>query len=236
MYIAVCDDNTLFLRDIEAQLREIPLVTEVASFSNYNAFLFSVEYGASYDVVIMDIDLGAKSTGMDIAEELYSLSPRTKIIFVTSFNDLFSQQIFLHQVNLSGFLTKPVDFNILDENIKKAFHNISSEEGPMLVIKQRGAPISIPTNTIIHIESHAHIAEIHTATDTILTYEQLDKIFKRLPNSFYNCHKSFIINMQQVRRFQPKSVLLKNGREIPVSRSKYSETKEAYFRFVGQTF
>ena len=43
MQIAVCDDNELYLREIEEQLQAIPMVENIFLFSDLNMFLFSVD-------------------------------------------------------------------------------------------------------------------------------------------------------------------------------------------------
>ena len=71
--------------------------------------------------------------------------------------------------------------------------------------------------------------EVHTGSEIIVCYERLGSVFKKLPTDFYQCHKSFVVNMTKIRRFRTKDVLLKNGEAIPVSRARYAESKEAYF-------
>jgi len=236
MHIAVCDDNKLFLEGFEEQLRELSIIEAVFSFSDYNAFLFSVDDGKQYDAVLMDIDWNRDLTGMDIAEEIYKLNPRTKIIFVTGNSDRFSQQIFLCKANLSGYLTKPVNSELLYANLKKIADTIPYEAQPTLVLSQRGMPISISAREIFYIESRGHTVEVHTSESTIRAYERLEVILEMLPAGFCRCHKSYIVNMNCIRRFESNDVLLKNGESIPVSRARYAETKEAYFSFMGRKF
>lgn len=236
MQIAVCDDNKLFLEDFEEQLRNIPFVDTIFAFSDYNTFLFSVDEGKRYDAVFMDIEWGQKRNGMDIAEELYKLSPGTKIIYVTGHSELFSQRIFLHKANLSGFLSKPVDSKLLYANLQKVAEAIPFEEQPALVLRQRGVPVSVPVREIFFIESRGHTVEVHTAVETVVSYERLETVMQMLPVGFYQCHKSYIVNMNQIRRFQSTDILLKNGETVPVSRARYTEAKEAYFTYMGQLF
>ena len=110
------------------------------------------------------------------------------------------------------------------------------EEQPVLVLKQKGAPVSIPLREIAFIESQGHTVNVHTAEEVITAYERLENIMHSLPAGFYRCHKSYIVNMSRIRRFKPTDILLKSGELIPVSRTRYNETKEAYFKFMGQSF
>ena len=234
MKIAVCDDNMLFLQDIKAELQALPMVDSVALFSDLTKFLFSIEEGQSYDAVLMDIEWDEKISGMDAASELFKLCPEIKIIYVTGHVEQFSQQIFLSRANLSGYLTKPVDTALLQENIQKVAETLHAQDQPVLMLKTKGALISIPMREIYFIQSQGHIACVHTADETIKAYEKLGKILQSLPADFYQCHKSFIVNMSKIRRFLSDEVLLKNGASVPVSRAKYTATKDAYFTYMGQ--
>jgi len=235
MEIAVCDDVKSNLKEIEAQLQLLDLTDNIYTFCDLDAFLFSIDGGKRYDVVFMDIEWNEKAVGIDIAAALYKLCPETKIIYVTGYVEL-SQQIFLNRANLSGFLTKPVDTALLRANLQKIADDLPYAPQPALVIKQKGAPISIPLRMIYFIESYGHTINVHTADETVTAYERLENIMRSLPVGFYKCHKSFIVNMNQIRRFLPRDILLKNDASVPVSRAKYAEAKEAYFKFMGQRF
>jgi DNA-binding LytR/AlgR family response regulator len=205
-------------------------------FFDLNTFLFSIDGGKRYDAVLLDIDWGRGDTGMDVAEELYKLCPETKIIYVTGYNERFSQRIFLQRANLSGYLTKPVDMALLCANLQKAAASLPLQEQPSIVLRQRGAPVSISLREICFIESRGHTIQVHTLEETLVAYEKLDSVSRSLPAGFFQCHKSYIVNMRQIRRFQSSDILLKNGESVPVSRARYAKTKEAYFKFMGQMF
>jgi DNA-binding LytR/AlgR family response regulator len=173
---------------------------------------------------------------MNVAEELYKLCPETKIIYVTGYNDRFSQHVFLYRANLSGYLTKPVDMELLQANLKKVANTLPFQEQPVVVLRQNGAPVSVPLREIYFIETQGHTIQVHTAGETVTAYERLETILRSLPAGFYQCHKSYIVNMSQIRRFQINDILLKSGERVPVARARYSKTKEAYFRYMGKTF
>lgn len=234
MEIAVCDDNKLFLQEIERQLKTLSLVDNAFLFSNLEAFLFSVDGGKRYDAVLMDIDWDKKATGMDAAAELYKLCPDTKIIYVTGYVERFSQHVFLQRANLSGFLRKPVDIGLLQANLQKVEDAMHLQDSPALVLRRQGAPVSIPMREVYFIESQNHTVLVHTADETITAYELLENIMRSLSVDFYQCHKSFIVNMRYIHHFQTSDIILKNGERVPVSRSRYAETKGTYLNYMGR--
>lgn len=234
MEIAVCDDNKEFLIGFEAQIKTLPMVDNVFAFSGLDGFLFSLDGGKRYDAVLMDIKWGAEVAGMDAAAEVYRLCPETKIIYVTGNVEPYSQEIFLHRANLSGFLTKPVDMELLRANLQKVSDTLPLGEQPALVLRQKGAPVSVPLREIFYIESKNHTVMVHTAAETVTVYDRLENILRSLPAQFHQCHKSYIVNMSQIRRFEASDILLKNGETIPASRARYAETREAYLKHMGQ--
>ena len=237
MRIAVCDDNRLLLRGIEELVLSLKMSAEVSAYNDLETFLCSVSGGKVFDAVLMDIHFaGHKSTGMDAAEELYKLSPRTKIIYVTG-NIEYAQQVFLHRSNLSGFLTKPVDAGLLEANLQKIACGLYGAEEPMLMLKQGGGAVAVPLRDIYYIESKGRTAQTYTSTgDAIVSYQRLSEIMQSLSEDFYQCHKSYIVNMRQIRRLEPGAIILKSDGIVPVSRSQYKATKEAYFNLMGQAF
>jgi DNA-binding LytR/AlgR family response regulator len=210
MEIAVCDDNKLFLLEIEEQLSMLPMVDNIHKFSSLETFLLSIEDGKRYYAVLMDIEWENKVAGMDAAAQVYKLCPEMKVIFVTGRVERYSQQIFLHRTKLSGYLTKPINTDLLRANLQKVADALFLQEHPALILRKKGTPVSIPLRDILYIESQGHNILVHTAGETITAYERLANVMRSLPAGFYQCHKSFIVNMNQIRRFQSVDTLLKN--------------------------
>lgn len=233
MRAALCDDNEDFLLNLEEQIKGLPLDCETRCFSGLAGLWASLEAGEVYDVVLMDIDLSDRKTGLDAAEELYRLAPETKIIYVTGYTEEYIQQVFLRSANLSGYLVKPVDGELLLANLRKVADGLQ-QQSEVLLLRVNGLLTSIPVAGICYVESQAHTVVLHTAQGSLTIYEKLGGMLQKLPESFCQCHKSYLVNMCQIQRIQYGSVLLKNGAEVPVSRSRYTQLRENYFRFVGR--
>jgi len=236
MEIAICDNNELVLIEIEAQVKSLSMADNISAFSNLDSFLFSIDAGKRYDAVFMDINWGENNlTGIDVASELFNICPETKIIYVTGYVD-FSQEIFLNHSNLSGFLTKPVDTKLLQKNLQKIKEHTPLEKQAQLVLQQNGRPVSIPIREIYYIESEGHTIHVHNTGEKITVYERLGNILDELPEGFCQCHKSYIVNMNRIRRFGDKEIIMKNNVCVPISRARYTQTKDAYFSYMGKKF
>ena len=236
MNVAVCDDNPEVLEAMQQMLTQIALVNNSVGYSSLEAFFQAVSEGAKFDAALMDIDWNEDTNGMDAAERLLEASPQTKVIYITGFNEEYSQQILLHKANLCGYLTKPVDQTLLTAYLQLAAAPAETDSERQLVFHSRGKPLTVPLDSVIYIESHGHNVLVHTYQQTITLYGKLSAIEAELPEDFMHCHKSFIVNMRKIRRFQQTSVVLENGKAIPISRNRLAASKAQYFRFMGHSF
>ena len=55
---------------------------------------------------------------------------------------------------------------------------------------------------------------------------------KKLNKDFLRVHKSFLVNMQYIRRIEMKEVTLQDGTVLPVSKTRYSASRDKYFRYM----
>ena len=118
MHIAVCDDQALFLKEIEGMLQALPEVGQVTCVGDRAALAEASRSGAAYDALLLDIDWEGEAGGMELAGQLQTLAPTLPIIYVTGYGERFAQQIFLHPANLSGYLPTPVDPGLLQANLR----------------------------------------------------------------------------------------------------------------------
>lgn len=233
MHVALCDDESHAMESLRVFLEQHPLVRQVRCFPLIDRFFDAMEDGEQFDLVFMDIDWPGEKNGIDFASALSGVSPQTQIIYVTGHNDRFCQQIFLKQANLCGYLVKPVDSTLLNALLEKADHAIQAWAEQKLLIQQKGVVHAIPYREICYLDSQGHQLTVHTRNDSILCYERLEEIKQRLPDQFLQCHKSFLVNMDVIRRVDKNRILLKTGEEIPISKAKYAQTRTAYFRYMG---
>jgi DNA-binding LytR/AlgR family response regulator len=207
----------------------------VTPYDNFNNLLIAVNSGILYDVVIMDIDWGNEDNGMDYAATLHDLSPYTKVIFMTGFQEQYAQQIFLKPANLCGFLSKPIDRDLLLKLLNKAGSEVRQNGTKKLTISFGGAVSVFAPESIYFIESKGHTAIIHTSDGEQRCYEKLEALKERLPSQFVYTHKSFLVNMEFIQRIERDRVLLLNSAEIPVSKGKYTVLKNTYFSYISSS-
>lgn len=242
MIIAVCDDNSVFLDQMKPLLEEIPYVEKVLMYSNYEVLQANIHSFFGPDLVIMDMEWNrgetsgrnrhsSKENGMVLAEDLLQFSPKTQILYVTGYLDHFAQRMFLHKANVVGLLHKPVDKGLLRvylDRVQKTIED-SAEKEKYLLLKKRHETINVRYEDIYYIESTNHV--IHLVMDklTIDLARSLESLLEELPEHFIRCHKSYVVNLNQVVNVSRSGLSLKDRKEtIPIGRSYYDETRRRF--------
>ena len=231
MHIAVCDDEKNCLDNMEQLLKSYPGISRTEYYQNLEDLSAALKSGITYDLILMDIEWDQSTeNGIQFAAQYNLLSPQTQFIFVTAYNDKFSQKIFWETINLCGYLVKPVQKENLEKLLDKVREkNFSSEA---LMVQHGGTTEKIPSSQIRYLESKAHQIVIHTLSGEVTIYEKLDVYEKRLHKDFVRIHKSFLVNMRYIRRIEMKEVTMQDGTVLPVSKARYSASRDKYFRFM----
>ena len=230
MHIAYCDNEFHCLKDFMSEFSDL--------FSEDNLMLYStpdeiLKLVPMPDIIFMDIELENGETGIDYAEKIYELSPDTKVIFITAYTEKFVQDIFVRNVNVHGFLSKPVQREYLERILNKIRSNVRGENEKKVLLKTKNATEAVCESSIIYAESSKHTTIVHTDNGDYVLYCKLSDLLEQFSSSFCMCHKSYIINMDRITAFRRTEVLLDTGKTVPVSRSRHAEFKDKYFNHIG---
>ncbi len=234
MKVAICDDEKIFLDRMEHLLKGISDIESIDKYNDISELNIFLEK-ATYDLIFMDIDWkGHSQTGTQFAAEINEKYPNIQIIFITAYNDRFAESIFFEKVNLCGYLVKPIKFNNLQFLVDKALKNIKKQQEEKIVVQYRGVTETIAFSDIMYLESKAHQLFISTISEQILVYKKLDDYEMVMNRSFVRIHKSFLVNMNYIRRIERTSLTLKNGTVLPISKTKYQVAKDKFFKFMSE--
>ena len=191
------------------------------------------------DLVFLDIQM-KDGTGFDLLYNLPSID--FKVIFVTAY-DKYALQAF--RCSAVDYLLKPVNPELLTDAVKRAGQMIQEhfnlqmkalEENLKSVNKQH-KKIIIKTTENIHLldmkniiscESDNSYTTIHTSEgDKIVVSKTLKDYEDLLADcGFYRVHKSYLINLLQIKRFERQdggSIVMSNDLKIPVASRKRDE-------------
>ena len=81
------------------------------------------------------------------------------------------------------------------------------------------------------MESKRRKLFIHAGDQVLETYGVLEQLAQELPDSFVQCHKSFLANLSFVESYSADGLVLRSGETVPVSQKRRPEVRRAVLDF-----
>ena len=233
--ILICDDNRDTVNEITGMLGEMYPERFEYIFA-YGEEDFAGDAGINCDILIMDIDLvlsdGVNSSGIDIAGRLKRSNPGLKVIFASAFHE-YAQDIF--EVEPVYYLQKPVAREKLKAAVDKALDEIGKMQKARFSFTCGSQMITVNLADILYLESDKRLMRLMTTGSEYSFYSKIKDVEVKLDDRFVKTHQSFIVNMEHITRLANDTAFLDDGREIPVSQSRYKEVRTRLTRFLGDS-
>lgn len=185
------------------------------TFPSSEAFLFAREESKKTEMLLLDIEMGAMN-GVELAKELRQVQKDTmlQLVFITGFPDFIAEG---YEVDALHYLIKPVVpaklFSVLD----KAVTNLAKVEKHLRVTYDRRTDF-IPLSKIYYIEAQRQYVLIHAEDGEYRMKTSLAETKGALDEYFFQCQRSFLVNLRYVAQVKNNCVILKNGIEVPIGR------------------
>lgn len=232
--IAVCDDNTDVLKELEQMLYQEynKDIICVICIQDLTAYLKLLEDGNETmpDIVIMDICWDEKEkSGIECTIRLQKLFPKLKVIFLSGYLEYVSD---IFMAKPSYFLLKPIQKEKLKEAIDISIAEIDEERSQQLVIRYSGDVVILNPTDIIYIESNKHEITIFGMEEERRLWMKMSDLLSRLPNSFIRIHQSYSVNAAFVKKISTEGVELFNDKILPISRRRYTKARNQFFDYL----
>lgn len=238
MRLALCDDNAVFLERFEDYVRKY--------FSEYFDDLMIYKYTNGvmllnhhkikpFDIIFLDIDM-PKITGFEIASELKKVNVNSYFVFVTSHSEFVIKCFDFQPFN---FIQKDSKDLVLKKLKKIAFQlaqTMRQEEKIVLEDRETGR-IAVGLKDVIYIESSGHYVKYHIdKTNTIFQVRASISVLEEQYKSadFIRVQKKFLVNLKHILNIDVSNdaVILKQGIELPLSRSMKISVNEQFTQYL----
>ena len=195
-------------------------------------------------MVFLDIEISGAS-GLDCAKIIADVNPKTKIIFATAHAEYMSNAF---EVYAFDYLLKPFNVERVNQTLQRILDLSRQKEAePLerivkyekglekLLVKGRESMSFVDIRDIILVQREEGSTVIYTAKDSFSTSAGLGEIEEKLdPQQFMRSHKSYIINVSQIRKIEPYGrwtyiVTFKDlKQDALITQEKYEEIKRRF--------
>jgi DNA-binding LytR/AlgR family response regulator len=189
---------------------------EAKNFMSYN----------EVDLLFLDIEMPVIN-GFDLLD---GLKKKPQVIFITSKSE-YAVKAF--DYDATDYLQKPITNARFDAAIKRALQQQAilkdqpEEDGSYIFIKSKLKKLKVFTSRIKYVEAYGDYIKVITDEETHLVLSTMKSFENDLPaDRFVRVHKSFIINIEKVDKFNSKFAEIGQSK-IPLSRNKKDDLKRA---------
>ena len=185
------------------------------------------------DILLLDIKM-PNISGMDVAKKLRDKGWRKILIFITGEEDQVFNSFDLHAFH---FLVKPVADEKLKEVLENAkkelerINDISGKQDKYIEIQSGTSHIRVNLSKLIYAEVYDRKTILHMKDVSIEYYGQLSALERIVGYDFYRIHRSYLVNMKYVERYDRTSITTLDGDNIPIARREYDGFLKAYLEY-----
>lgn len=228
--VAIVDDSNIDAEYVQSMLRawaqERQAGVQAQRFSSAEHFLFHYAEDKAWDILLLDIEMGAMD-GVSLAKKLRQSNESVQIVFITGFADYISEG---YEVSALHYLLKPVKREKLFAVLDRAAAAVQKSER-VILLPVGGEMLRLPAERVQYAEAFSHTVAIVTGTDTIQVKMSISEIEKLLGDGFIRCHRSYLVGLKHIARISKTEVVLDNGKALPLSRSAAAVVHKAFISY-----
>lgn len=237
----IVDDEDLARSLIREYLTAHPEIEIVAECANGFDAVKAVS-DLQPDLMFLDIQM-PKLSGFEVIE---LLDEPPAVIFVTAFDQYAVKAFDVHAVD---YLLKPFGKDRFDEAVGHAVSRLrtqtqaktkiaiedakpTGQQLERILIKEGSKVIILPAEKVDYIEAQDDYIAVRSEGRSHLKMQRLTALEAQLdPRRFVRIHRSFILNVERLSKIElyakdSRTAVLKDGTQLPVSRSGYDKLKE----------
>lgn len=215
MNIAICDDVVIERTQLNAALRrfekEWNIDLHITEFSDAECLLLSIENGAKFDVLLMDIYMEGQS-GLQASKKLRQNGFSGEIVFITTSRD---HAIESYEVAAAGYISKPYEYAALSKTIQRCVEKHKKSNRTISFLSQR-LELSIFSKDILYIETRLRGCFVHAKSEVLSTQKGIGSFEAELKEEpcFLKLGKSYIVNLNHTKKNDDDYIYFENGEKI----------------------
>lgn len=231
--LLICEDVPAEALQLETAIHSVAaerdLPVDMQRFTCGEHLLLNYVRGEA-DLAFIDVMLGAGIDGMETARQLRAIDEGLPIVFVTSSPEFALQS---YDVQALHYLIKPATA----AQVRSVFDRC---EG---MLRNRRRSVELTSNRavervlvrdIVYAEVQGNRTTVHTRERSIESYTPLSQIAEQADGVLLRCHRSFVVNMNHIRRVQGREFIMDNDERVPIRTNGASQVIAHYQEFLGR--
>lgn len=211
MKVIIVDDEPKAIELLKNYLDHFSSIELIATFRNgLKAFEFVSK--ESVDLIFLDINMPHIS-GISLSK---MLPENVKVIFTTAYSDYAVES---YEIQAVDYLVKPISLERFTKSMSRILPskvNTIERERQHILVKCGFETFRLESASILFLEKDGNYMSYHCTNQKILARETIQESLEKLPDSFVQTHKSYIVNLENTTSYT--SMELTIGKEkIPIS-------------------
>ena len=230
--IYVCEDETAIRQKMANLISNFCMFSEldaelILTTDNPTLVLESFKSATNPVLFFLDIDLGTKINGMELAAKIRELNKEAFVVFFTTKSEM-APMTFKYQLEALDFIVKDADEEEIKSRIISSIktavaRHIKTTKSKVFQIKHDDKIIQMPMEDILYIETTGtrYKLNLHTAKRRINMNGELKKVEQELDERFIRCHQSYLVNRDHISEynFAGNKLTLSDGSVVFMSRN-----------------
>ena len=192
----IVDDESLALSRLQRLLNENG-IEDITAFNNPIEALKEITK-TKFDVVFLDISM-PNITGLELADSIIQLEPKTFIIFQTAYSEFALEA---YKSGGMGYLIKPIESNDIKNILEKVrnFKNSLNEESKKILGKRGDKLYLIDISDIYYIKADLDEVIIKIKEADAYVRRKIGDLETLLSGkNFFRVHRSYIVNVDKIK-------------------------------------
>ena len=201
MKAIIVDDEPKAIDLLKTYLEYFNNIDLIATFRNG---LKAFEYISRepVDLIFLDINMPHIS-GITLSK---MLPENVKIIFTTAYSEYAVES---YEIQAFDYLVKPISLERFTKSISRII--VTSEQSPivqknLILVKSGYDTYRLKFEQIIYLEKDRNYMIYHCTTQKIIARESIQESLEKLPDTFIQTHKSYIVNKKHIVSYDKKTV------------------------------
>lgn len=231
MNILICDDDALIIEQVKNCLTKY----ENAHNCKFNIYSFTdsndvADCNIKFNIAILDVEM-PQIDGIQLGKMLKENNKNIMLIFLTAYSRYIDDAL---DLEAARFFEKPLDIARFNAGLNKILSRLDEENINIFVTDDK-KEVSLNSSEIMYVEIKSRKTRVVTQTRAYVSSENIAFWQYRLCQSmFARTHKSYVVNMNYIKQYQPDILIMENGDKVPIAKSNKYQFKKTFMRYMEQ--